>query len=96
MSRGDSFGRDWDLARQIRAASVSVMANIAEGYDRRGTNELRHHLSIAAGSCSEVRSHLYVIEDEGYASSNQTEAVRHLAEEVLRLVIAFQNSIRKP
>ncbi len=54
---------DWDLCRQIRRAAVSVMSNIAEGFERGSTKEFVHALYIARGSAGEVRSQLYVIMD---------------------------------
>ena len=60
ISKSSSFEKDYRLAGQIQAASVSVMANIAEGFDRGRRAEFHQFLSIAKGSCGEVRSHLYV------------------------------------
>jgi len=60
------FSRDFGLRDQIRRAGVSIMANIAEGYERSGTGEFLQFLAIANGSAAEVRSHLYVALDQGY------------------------------
>jgi four helix bundle protein len=60
------FARDFSLKDQIRRASVSVMSNIAEGYERGGTKEFLQFLSMAKGSIGEVRSLLYVARDQGY------------------------------
>lgn len=49
------------------------MANIAEGFDREGNTEFSHFVSIAMGSCGEVRSHLYTVLDAGYISQSQFE-----------------------
>jgi len=54
---------DWDLSRQIRRAAVSVMSNIAEGFERSSTKEFVHALYIARGSAGEVRSQLYIVLD---------------------------------
>ena len=60
------FSRDFGLRDQIRRAGISIMANIAEGYERSGTGEFLQFLAIAKGSAAEVRSHLYVALDQGY------------------------------
>ena len=61
-----SFGKDWGLTSQMQRAAVSIMANIAEGFERGKPKEYLHFLSIAKASCAEVRSHLYVALDIGY------------------------------
>ena len=54
------FSKDYGLRDQIRRASVSIMANIAEGHGRRSNSEFANFLNIARGSAAEVQSHLYV------------------------------------
>jgi len=50
------FSRDFGLAGQIRRAAISIMSNIAEGFERGGSQEFMQFLYIAKGSCGEVRS----------------------------------------
>jgi four helix bundle protein len=70
--KGD-FSRDYDLARQIRSAAVSMMSNIAEGFERFGPREFHQFLSTAKASCAELRSQLYVAMDVGYLAHDQFE-----------------------
>ena len=70
-SKDGAFSRDFGLRDQIRRAVVSVMANIAEGFERRGGVEFRRFLGMAKGSAGELKSHLYVALDAGYIKQEQ-------------------------
>jgi four helix bundle protein len=80
---------DFSLRDQIRRASVSIMANIAEGFEREGNKEFRQFLAMAKGSVGEVKSLLYVALDAGLASSEQFQRIITLADEASRLLAGF-------
>ncbi len=82
------FSKDPGLCDQIRRASVSVMSNIAEGFERGGNQEFLQFLSIAKGSSEEVRSQLYVALDQGYIPKKEAEA---LINEFKRLSVMINN-----
>jgi four helix bundle protein len=85
-SEAGLFGRDFALRVQIRKASVSVMANIAEGFERHGDREFKHFLSLARGSAGEVQSHLYAAVDAGFIAEPDFQRMYRRAEEVIRLI----------
>ncbi len=85
VTRGEPFSRDFGLRDQIRRASVSVMADIAEGFERNRTAEFQRFLGIAQGSCAEVRSHLYVALDAGYLDGATFDTLLSHAAEVGRI-----------
>ena len=60
--------RDYGFKDQIQRASVSIMNNIAEGFERKSNSEFRQFLFIAKGSCGEVRSMLYLARSLDYLS----------------------------
>jgi len=73
LTAGPKFSKDFNLRSQIRGAVVSVMSNIAEGFERSGNQEFTQFLYVAKGSCGEVRSQLYVAVDQGYLSVGESE-----------------------
>jgi len=83
-----NFSKDYGLCDQIRRASVSVMSNIAEGFERGGNQELLHFLSIAKGSSGEVRAQLYVAMDQGYIMQDKAET---LIDDFRKLSIMINN-----
>jgi four helix bundle protein len=84
-----TFARDFGLKDQLRRASVSVMSNIAEGFERGGNREMLQFLSLAKGSIGEVRSQLYVALDAGYISREQHEKLHEQTCEIGRLISGF-------
>ena len=63
LTRRQEIARDFGLVDQLRRASVSIMSNVAEGFERRHLQEKLQFHNVARGSAGEVRSLLYVIED---------------------------------
>ncbi|MEA3318067.1 MAG: four helix bundle protein, partial [Bacteroidota bacterium] len=61
--------KDFGFKDQIQRASVSIMNNIAEGFERKSNNEFKQFLFIAKGSCGEVRSMLYLANELKYLST---------------------------
>src|SRR5438477_8142470 len=80
------FSKDFKLSGQIEAASVSAMSNIAEGFERSRRAEFHQFLSIAKGSCGEVRTQIYLAYDIGYIDDEQRRVLLGSAEEVGRII----------
>jgi four helix bundle protein len=72
FSSAETFYRDFGLRDQIRRSAVSIMSNIAEGFERDGDKEFIQFLSIAKGSAGEVRSQLYVALDRAYVGEEDS------------------------
>ncbi|MEK7270049.1 MAG: four helix bundle protein [Planctomycetota bacterium] len=89
VSRQNSFVRDFGLRDQIQRASVSIMANIAEGFERGGDREFRQFLAQAKGSAGEVRSNLYVAHDVGHLTEDEFHSLMESVLRVSRLLAAF-------
>jgi len=80
------FAKDFGLRNQICRAAVSIMSNIAEGYDRSGKGEFIQFLATAKGSAAEVRSQLYVALDQSYVNEDDFRELSLLAEETARII----------
>lgn len=70
------FSRDFSLADQLKRAALSIMLNIAEGFERGGNKEFANFVNIAKGSAGEVRSILYILLDRKYVSKEEFEKLR--------------------
>lgn len=90
VTKEGSFSRDFCFRDQIRRASLSIMSNIAEGYERDGNKEFVQYLYIAKGSCGEVRSQLHLALDQDYIDAGSG---RSLVEEFMKLSIMIRNFI---
>jgi four helix bundle protein len=93
ISRQGSFAKDFGLAGKVQRASVSIMSNIAEGFERSGLKEFHKFLCMAKASCAEVRSHLYVALDIDYMSESTFKKLNLQAQEVVRIVGGLRVSI---
>ena len=89
------FGRDFGLKDQIRRAAVSVLSNIAEGFERGGDQEFLQFLAVAKGSCGELRAQLYVALDQEYFSLEKFETLSSAATEVGQLLSGFMRYLRE-
>ena len=94
ISNDGSFSRDFGLRDQMRRASVSIMSNIAEGFERSGTGELIQFLSIAKGSAGEVKSQLYVARDQAYIDQETFDKLFNSACEISKMINGLMNYIR--
>jgi len=95
LTNQNAFSRDFALRDQIRRASVSIMANIAEGFGRKGRKDFMRFLNIANGSALEVQSHLHIAIELGYISSEEFDACYKQAHSVSRLIGGFINYLSK-
>jgi four helix bundle protein len=90
ITEGERFRRDYTLRDQIRRAAVSVMSNIAEGFERYSRSEFRHFLAIARGSASEIRSQLHLAYRLAYISETEFKVLYRSCVEVSRMLAALR------
>ena len=94
LSRSGNFAKDFALRDQMRRATVSIMSNIAEGFERGGDKEFAQFLSNAKGSCGEVRCQLYVALDEMYLTETEFKQLYENCQEVSRLISGLMAYLR--
>ena len=87
--------KDWGFSNQIQSASVSIMNNIAEGFERESDKDFARFLDIAKASSGEVRSMLYLAEDLKYIGAEQASELRNGAIQISKGISALQKHLRK-
>jgi len=87
------FRSDFSLRDQMRRAAVSIMSNIAEGFERSGLGEFHQFLVIAKASCGELRSQLYVSQDVGYLAEDEFKNIHDKSIEVGRIIGGLRQAV---
>jgi four helix bundle protein len=95
ITSGGEMARDYGLRDQLRRASVSILLNIAEGFERGGNKEFYQFLALAKGSCGEVRAQLYVALDQRYVSNQQFNDISGRALEVSRMISGLMKYLKQ-
>jgi four helix bundle protein len=94
LTNAEGFNRDFGFKDQIRRASLSISSNIAEGFERGGDKEFYQFLSVAKGSCGEVRSQLYLAYDIKYISREEAETLLEEASEISKMINGLMKYLR--
>jgi len=94
ITESEKFCKDFDLKRQIRRASISILSNIYEGFERKSNKEFVQFLFIAKGSAGEVRSQLYIAYDLEYISINDLEDLIKRIEIISKSLSGFIKYLR--
>ena len=95
LSAMGPFCKDFELTRQTRRSALSVMSNIAEGFERDGNKEFSHFLGIAKGSCGELRSQLFVALDQGYMNQTDFQTVYREVSKLSRMLSGLIKYLRR-
>mgnify|MGYP001583533982 CR=1 FL=1 len=88
LTKKPEFG-DFSLKDQVCRAAVSIISNIAEGFERGSKEEFLYFLYIAKGSCGEVRSQLYVALDQGFITKQEFDKAVEKCKQVSGLLYKF-------
>ena len=94
-TKAGAFARDFALRDQIRRAAISIVSNIAEGFESRTTPLFVEFLGRAKASAGEVRSQLYLARDEGYIDQITCRELIQLAMSVSRQISGFTKYLER-
>jgi four helix bundle protein len=95
VTKHQYFAKDFGLADQIRRAAISIMSNIAEGYEGQSKNDFVKFLYYAKRSAGEVRSQLYVALDQEYLSAKEYDFLLSQAETCVKMISKFISYLEK-
>lgn len=95
LTKNENFSKDFALRDQIRRATVSIMSNIAEGFERGGNQEFVQFLYVAKASCGEVRSQVYVAFDQSYVATAEVDELTNSFKRLSSMISNLITYLRK-
>jgi four helix bundle protein len=95
LSRKKPFAYDYGLKDQICRASISIMSNIAEGYESQTENVFLRLLGVAKGSAGEVRSQLYIALDQKYITEEEFNDLSEMCKRVSRQLFSLIDYLKR-
>lgn len=95
ITENESLRKDFGLKDQIRRASISIISNIAEGFERNGNKEFIQFLSIAKGSAGEVRAQLYIIKELEFINEEEFTLLNEKVTQVSKMLSGFINYLKQ-
>jgi len=96
VSGAGYFAKDFGLRDQLRRASISILSNIAEGFERSGNKEFSHFLFMAKGSAGELRAQLYIELDLAYVTGGEFRHLANSAETIARQLSGLIKYLQRP
>jgi four helix bundle protein len=94
LTKKDGLSKDYRLKDQIIGSGISVMNNIAEGFDSQSNNEFIRFLLISRRSVAEIETCLYIASDQNYISSSEFESAFQQSEKVKQVIDGFLRYLR--
>jgi len=94
VTAAGKFSRDFGLKDQMRRSAVSILSNIAEGFERGGDKEFVQFIAMAKGSSAEVRAQLYVAFDQGYVDQETFECLSDSTIQINRMLSGLMKYLR--
>lgn len=88
-----AYVNDFGFKNQIQRASMSISNNLAEGFERGSDRDFKRFLYIAQGSCSEVKSMLYVANRLNYLKSETYKKLNYQVSEIGKMLFGLSNSL---
>ena len=95
LTSAGELQKNYGFRDQIQRAAVSIMSNLAEGFDRASRKEFHKFIVVAKGSCAEVRSLLYVALDAGLISKEDFHAAMRDAQELARILAGLRTAVSR-
>ena len=95
ITNDGEFKKDFGLRDQIRRASVSVVSNIAEGFERNGNKEFSQFLSLAKGSAGEIRAQLYIASELCYLNEKDFNLLIGKVTEVSKMLSGLMTYLKQ-